>query len=643
MASVNSRLEALETRAVRRRTQRRFKALKMPLNIVEFAMARRYLGEAIFPRQGTLLKLAAGQLDALTPYDHRVIAEWSAGFTRSLGSDNPSFVGSWGVQPDILDRIALMRERTGGGLEEFLAIIGRRGSKNFLGAILAADRLYRLCAIEDFTETFGIQRGKRLQIFVFAANRDQAIRNQLRDITNMVTHAPCFEGLVADASKGRLLLYTAAQRAARGDRLRPADALVEVLAAETTERAARGPAMPMAMFDEFAHVTGAGSTADSVDLYQAARPATRQFKGTGFVYQASSPWDRLGQLWISYNRGLALDPATGTALNPEIGLVQLCSWDPYTDWEHAPDIEAWPDGPTFPAKAEPVIAFDDYMARAEEANVESFGTEHRGLFRHSGIAYLKRDRIDAMFTGWKGRDLTNQSDGLLSISYAAHADPARSGDRFGYACGHLEDDDQGIPHVIFDEIAYWSPQDFPHHQVNYMDIDAELQDRIRRFKIGQFTFDQYNSAGSIDRLNDYGHRPDRSWTTDAYVRDATASMNWKMFETFKTALGHGLIHAPADPLLRAELEALQYDKGRVDHPHQGDIQTKDVVDCVVNVVWTLYGDNSQAIFDRLCATPVRGSQPAVLATPKTIAPPKTLATNKAAGSTANSPTTKSTS
>ena len=316
MASVNSRLEALETRAVRRRTQRRFKALKMPLNIVEFAMARRYLGEAIFPRQGTLLKLAAGQLDALTPYDHRVIAEWSAGFTRSLGSDNPSFVGSWGVQPDILDRIALMRERTGGGLEEFLAIIGRRGSKNFLGAILAADRLYRLCAIEDFTETFGIQRGKRLQIFVFAANRDQAIRNQLRDITNMVTHAPCFEGLVADASKGRLLLYTAAQRAARGDRLRPADALVEVLAAETTERAARGPAMPMAMFDEFAHVTGAGSTADSVDLYQAARPATRQFKGTGFVYQASSPWDRLGQLWISYNRGLALDPATGTALNP---------------------------------------------------------------------------------------------------------------------------------------------------------------------------------------------------------------------------------------------------------------------------------------------------------------------------------------
>ena len=242
MASVNSRLEALETRAVRRRTQRRFKALKMPLNIVEFAMARRYLGEAIFPRQGTLLKLAAGQLDALTPYDHRVIAEWSAGFTRSLGSDNPSFVGSWGVQPDILDRIALMRERTGGGLEEFLAIIGRRGSKNFLGAILAADRLYRLCAIEDFTETFGIQRGKRLQIFVFAANRDQAIRNQLRDITNMVTHAPCFEGLVADASKGRLLLYTAAQRAARGDRLRPADALVEVLAAETTERAARGPA-----------------------------------------------------------------------------------------------------------------------------------------------------------------------------------------------------------------------------------------------------------------------------------------------------------------------------------------------------------------------------------------------------------------
>jgi hypothetical protein len=261
------------------------------------------------------------------------------------------------------------------------------------------------------------------------------------------------------------------------------------------------------------------------------------------------------------------------------------------------------------------------MRRAEEANEESFNTEHRSHFRTSGIAYLKAKHIDAMFAGWKGEMLETQTDGPLGTVYAAHADPARSGDRFGLAIAHIEMV-EGVPHIIIDETTSWAPQDFPTREINYPYVDKQLEERIRKFPIHMFTFDQYNSAGSIDRLRTAGHQPDLPWTTEVEERAATRDLNWKMFETFKTALGHGLIHAPSDPLLRAELEALEFDKGRVDHPHRGDVQSKDLVDCVVNVVWTLYGDNSKEIFDRLCRTPLGASHQVPAVMPKAIAPPR---------------------
>jgi hypothetical protein len=37
--------------------------------------------------------------------------------------------------------------------------------------------------------------------------------------------------------------------------------------------------------------------------------------------------------FYEYTRGLAVDPATGLALNHDILVVQMPSWGPYLDWE----------------------------------------------------------------------------------------------------------------------------------------------------------------------------------------------------------------------------------------------------------------------------------------------------------------------
>ena len=92
-------------------------------------------------------------------------------------------------------------------------------------------------------------------------------------------------------------------------------------------------------------------------------------------------------------------------------------------------------------------------------------------------------------------------------------------------------------------------------------------------------------------------------------RFATAESNWRIYETFKTALGHGIVHAPEHALARAELENLLCIRGRVDHPETGDVRTKDVSDAMAHTTFNLIGDDATALFERLAETGLSGSQP----------------------------------
>lgn len=81
-----------------------------------------------------------------------------------------------------------------------------------------------------------------------------AVKNQFRDLKTTIMGAKCFKAFHPHATKDRILLFTRAQ-VARGDhKLGHEAALIEIRASESTELGARGPAVPMLFFDEFAHL-----------------------------------------------------------------------------------------------------------------------------------------------------------------------------------------------------------------------------------------------------------------------------------------------------------------------------------------------------------------------------------------------------
>lgn len=573
--------------------------LVQPLNIIDFASNKLFLRKHLFPVQGTALKVATLATDLLTPFDHKVINQWQSGFELTYNGDTATWQGTEGTPGDLLPRMEWCLTEKRIMFREILLLIGRRGSKGYLGGILGAWQLWNLLALGDPHTVHGTDADKRLTMLAFAGKKDQAVKNQFRDLKTTIMGAKCFKVFYPHATNDRILMFTRAQ-VARGDhKLGHEAALIEIRASESTELGARGPAVPMLLFDEFAHLRGAGPTADSVALYDAAVPATEQFGSKATILQTTSPWDRQGQSFKTYTQGCAHDPVAGSALNPDVLILQLPSWALYEHHDEAEQVAMWPDGPTFPAGRKPPITFNERLARQEAANPDTFAVEFRAQWRSSRDAYFPSGFHRRVWGPYKGQPLTMQEGGPLGTIYVAHADPALSQANFGFAIAHREHDEDKIPHVVFDVLHHWAPRDFPEGVVSYVQIEDELYDYVKAFNLDTLTFDHWNSAGAIQRIKRRVVASGLPRRTKVRKIDPTATLNWDAYEVFKTAVGHGIIHAPAYELAEAEFRAVEVVNGKIQPAEAGETRTKDVLDAMVFAAYHLIGSGSQELFEML--------------------------------------------
>lgn len=287
---------------------------------------------------------------------------------------------------------------------------------------------------------------------------------------------------------------------------------------------------------------------------------------------------------------------------------KLSRWQDY-DANHEPVGE--PRVVCFPTFKKAIQTYDTQMRRIERANPDTFRVERLSQWAAAMDAYLDFDQIQEMFAPWEGRTLHMQEQGILSRSYVAHGDPSKSGANFGFAIAHTEGpDDEGLYHVVFDKIHAWHPSDYEDSRIDYIAIEKEIIDFGKAFMPSDLTFDQFNSAGMIQRIQRALNAMRLPKRVSVYERTATAPINWKMAETFKTALNMGLIHAPYFELAELELRFLQLTAAmRVDHQTSGPVQTKDVADAMFNVVYSLIGEQMGAFLKQeLGNLSIRGSQ-----------------------------------
>lgn len=585
-------------------------AIEVP-DIIEFVVSDKYLNRPnLYPRQATMLKAIFLQDAIFTLYDYSVIEEWSEGFTLNPSGEGADGVyrydGYNGCQPDLLQRIYLNQEAGRKWFRECVIVIGRRGGKGYLGALCGAYVLWNYLALGDPQGWYGVDRDKKLTGLIFAGKKAQAKTEQFADLVNVVLGSNCFAPYISEPQAESLTI------AAPHDVIRQQDlerkgiksdrdmASFQLIPKEATLMAGRGPASFIQYYDELAHVSKSnGASATSEEVYESSTPSLDQFKQEAFIFEGSSPWQMLGQFYKNWKQALEVDPRSKVPIYPEKFMLQLESWDPYKDWNRATSLKMRKGFKRCFAELKGSMQeYDDNMKKLERANPETFAIERRSRWASSLDAYLNPDRIKEMFGLWHDQPLDMKDRGSLHIVYSSHVDPSKSGKNTALAIAHVEGPDEGgFNHVVFDLIKHWEPGDFPDNdnQIDYIFIQKWLEEHvIDAFMPNELTFDQFD-ASIIQRLRAYSNSKERPKRINVYERTATKPLNWRMAEAFKTAMGLGLLHAPYYSQAEQELIFLQ-DVGheRVDHPTEGEVQSKDVYDAMANVTYALIGEQMAA-------------------------------------------------
>lgn len=611
-------------------------------SIIDFATHPDFCGMTLYPRQQTLLRLIFLETDQMTQYDLDVIDEWRHGFLQRREV--------FGVQPDIWERVAYLKERGYRRFPEIQAVLGRRASKGMIGGILGAEQIAYMFSLDDWQSHYGVVPGKDGYLTVVATSQSQAKRHQFRDIAMAVEGCAYLQPHIASSRDFELSVRTPADMR-RIASLKSAGmvpdheiATLHAIAMASNSDVVRGAASFGLFLDEFAFmIQGTGSSKSGEEVYESAVPSLDQFEPDALIYVPSSPFTKIGQFFTLYKQGTVLmksytdgqcrmetEDSLGVDAAAEIEkltadpvklVFQGPSWILYQDWERGKELV----GRTFRRPIQPDMSSEAQQRRMRR-NPEKFRVERMGQFAEVQDQYLNPDKVEAMFAPLDWREpLSRQERGRFDRRYRIHCDPGRTGANFAMAIGHVEDapctgcgwveSDGGTgwantshvcpegghvwPHVILDYLHVWKPSDFPadpesgRRTIDYIKVGADIKDILYRFRSTEkISFDQWNSAYFLADLK-------QEFAPAIRVAEVTFTekANQERYEKFKSAINLGWVSSYRDrffddnnSLLEQELKFLSEKNGKVVKQDFGPVTTKDLADCVQVVTVDLLHD-----------------------------------------------------
>ncbi len=274
-------------------------------SIVDFATHPSFCGMTLYPRQQTLLRLIFMETEQMTQYDRDVIEEWRKGFMQRREV--------FGVQPDIWERIAYLKERGYRRFPEVQAVLGRRASKGMIGGILGAEQMAYMFSLDDWQAHYGVVPGKDGYLTVVATSQSQAKRHQFRDIAMTIEGCAYLQPHIASSRDCELAIRTPADMrqlaALKAAGMAPDHevATLHAIAMASNSDVVRGAASFGLFLDEFAFmVQGTGSSKSGEEVYESATPSLDQFDPDALVYIPSSPFTKTGQFFTLYKQGSVL-------------------------------------------------------------------------------------------------------------------------------------------------------------------------------------------------------------------------------------------------------------------------------------------------------------------------------------------------
>ncbi len=544
-----------------------------PVSIIEFT--EEWLKLKLYPAQRIILKV----------YNGEELDEWELDIVKL-------WIQKGHLPPGILNRI-----QEGEPFRRIIMAVGRRGSKSTLSAVIALYETYRLLLKPNPQEFYTIQEGERIQIACVADSTNQADETIFSKIHSFLPKCKWLMDrlpLGTELKPGRDIFFQTDADRNEIEQVyldtgkRPWKASIQLRVYSALSGRIRGRSIIVIVMDEMAHYQNREGRDNAHNISEAAVPSIMEFGPDGRVIAISSPKYESGKFFEMWS-----DTWQGEAKNTIA--FQVPTWAIYEHGE----------------MRNMMVKFTFDQLKEDDETIR-FGTpawwrEYGAQFQKSVSLYMNPDHVERAFKLSEELNWTWQDAGRHVFFYHVHGDPAKNGAAFPLLVAHY---DETYDKVFVDwgwrwrvaksQIDLAGPREKVYPQgsvIYYPDVEEAGRNILDRFFVRAFTFDHWNSIGSIQELERHAAKTGIEFVN---IDEATFTgpFQYRIYEKLRTGLANEQVVCPRWQPLQQELNNVEDQGGKISSPSQGPCTTKDVADCLAVVFERCMQEAAQGVRNR---------------------------------------------
>lgn len=343
---------------------------------------------------------------------------------------------------------------------------------SLMTSIIALYEAYQLIEMKNPHQKYNLLDGDPITILNVAVSELQAKEAIFEKIKALVLRSPYFEKKVnKNAIRTQSIRFFTQSDEEANEELEkrgiPAkyEGSIQILSGTSSANSQVGKTLACVILDEMASmIQSDNSKMSDKDLYDKLKPSIATFAPYGKIICISNPLTQSGQFWKLYNRSFYDDSILMFQLP-----THICN----------PSIDS------------------EWLESEKQKDPETWKMQYGAEFSGGAMEPLiPQEMIDKAFE--RGAGLAKKYYGAPVTKYFAHADPALNSDMYAFAICHAEFLNTGQKKIVFDHINVWVPDSG--NPVNIDAVDSYIIEMCKRFNIVSLTYDQWNSAASIQKM-----------------------------------------------------------------------------------------------------------------------------------------------
>jgi len=412
-----------------------------------------------------------------------------------------------GVGSDDTDKGNLLKKYEGKNIfRELVLVWGRRSGKTFLFSVIALYEALKLLEIDggDPYKYYGIGSGTEISILTVASASDQAaiafneirekiLRSKYFSDKYLVPDGICSDSIHLLTPQDKINNEDAKKK---GLPLKKGSIVIEV--GHSNSNSLRGKGIFVLLLDEIAAYKMSGGPASDERIYTSLEPSLMTYQRKELVLDEDKKpiFDKKGRpikKTVFDTKIICISSPIGK----EGKLYDLFINSPSKNQRLACRLPTWVVNPNLSEEA-----LREVSDIPEEQFMQEYGAEFSGV---GGESFFPRESVESIFE--KSQNLPLRQAGEPGIMYFAHIDPACTSHNYSLIVLHREMYLNTISkepdfRIVVDHIKYWSP--LPNKPIDIDAVDNYVIELKRKFFIVMLTFDNWNSAKSIDKLKKHG-------------------------------------------------------------------------------------------------------------------------------------------